>query len=144
MSRLELIFYILAIVCMAVFVLLLITAILYIKNYFSSYGMSFSQGWKDAIQYVISNSGSWAVYSVILFGIARITRRLEHIKPLPVPTPSAGLSRDAVSSAANNSTPAHPEKMQKDQNDTHPASEQEPETPDNESSESDLEREKVK
>ena len=92
--RFEWIMYIAAIVTLAVGIFLIISAITYISSYYSSYGMSMSSGWKDAVQYVLSNSGSWFVYALIFFTAGRIIARLEAVKAFGTKdTPAAGKSK---------------------------------------------------
>ena len=82
-TKFEIVMYVAAIVMLVFAAFMIWSSVVYIKSYYSSYGMSISEGLKDAIQYILSNSATWIVYALIFFGMARITARLENIKAYP-------------------------------------------------------------
>lgn len=82
-TKFEIVMYVLAIVMLVFAAFMIWSSVIYIKSYYSSYGMSITEGLKDAIQYILSNSATWVVYALIFFGMARITARLENIKAYP-------------------------------------------------------------
>lgn len=105
--------YIASIIVLAVAVLMIISAITYIKSYFSSYGMSMSSGWKDAFQYILSNSGSWFVFSLFFFAAGRIIARLEQIKPFgSVSNPKAEKPQESEKEAEKHAALSDPEEKE--------------------------------
>lgn len=112
--RFEWIMYIAAIVTLAVGIFLIISAITYISSYYSSYGMSMSSGWKDAVQYVLSNSGSWFVYALIFFTAGRIIARLEAVKAFGTKdTPAAGKGKPDKAASSKDSSSEEAEAEEK-------------------------------
>ncbi|MEA4922490.1 MAG: hypothetical protein VB031_03885 [Eubacteriaceae bacterium] len=82
-TKLEILMYVLAIVMCVICAFMIYSSIAYLSSYLSSYGMTFKSAWKDAIQSVVSSGMPWLAYAGIFFGIARVTKRLENIKPSP-------------------------------------------------------------
>lgn len=80
-KALEVVLYVLAGISLVCAILMTIGAIAYIHSYYSSYGMSVASGWKDAVQYILNNSGNWVVFTLLFFAAARIIARLDTINP---------------------------------------------------------------
>lgn len=80
-KKMEITLYVLAAISLVCAVLMAIGAISYIHSYYSSYGMSIASGWKDAVQYILNNSGNWVVFTLLFFAAARIVARLDAINP---------------------------------------------------------------
>ena len=72
MSKLVLLFYIFAALMGVMFIYMFIAGVSYINNYTASYGMSFSDMWADAIQYILSSSVNYLVFAMILLGIGKV------------------------------------------------------------------------
>ncbi len=64
--------YVVAAVLAVIFVYMLIVNILYISSYTASYGMSFSDMWQEAVQYIVTGSVSYFVYAVLVFAAGKI------------------------------------------------------------------------
>lgn len=64
--------YVVAAVLAVIFVYMLIVNIMYISSYTVSYGMSFSDMWQEAVQYIVTGSVSYFVYAVLVFAIGKI------------------------------------------------------------------------
>ena len=64
--------YVVAAVLAVIFVYMLIVNIMYISSYAASYGMSFSDIWQEAVQYIVTGSVSYFVYAVLVFATGKI------------------------------------------------------------------------
>ncbi|MBR1993448.1 MAG: hypothetical protein IJ988_03915 [Firmicutes bacterium] len=64
--------YVVAAVLAVIFVYMLIVNIMYISSYAASYGMSFSDMWQEAVQYIVTGSVSYFVYAVLVFAAGKI------------------------------------------------------------------------
>lgn len=64
--------YVVAAVLAVIFVYMLIVNIMYISSYAASYGMSFSDMWQEAVQYIVTGSVSYFVYAVLVFATGKI------------------------------------------------------------------------
>ncbi len=64
--------YVVAAVLAVIFVYMLIVNIMYISSYTASYGMSFSDMWQEAVQYIVTGSVSYFVYAVLVFAAGKI------------------------------------------------------------------------
>lgn len=64
--------YVVAAVLAVIFVYMLIVNIMYISSYTASYGMSFSDMWQEAVQYIVTGSVSYFVYALLVFAAGKI------------------------------------------------------------------------
>ena len=64
--------YVVAAILAVSFVYMLIVNIMYISSYAASYGMSFSDMWQEAVQYIVTGSVSYFVYAVLVFAAGKI------------------------------------------------------------------------
>ena len=78
MSKLVVIFYILAALMGVMFIYMFIADVMYINNYAASYGMSFGDMWADAIQYILSSSISYLVFGMLLLGMGKAINLLQN------------------------------------------------------------------
>jgi len=68
--------YVVAAVLSVIFVYMLIVNIMYISSYAVSYGMTFSDMWQEAVQYIVTGSVSYFVYAVLVFAAGKIIDKL--------------------------------------------------------------------
>lgn len=68
--------YVVAAVLTVIFVYMLIVNIMYISSYAASYGMSFTDMWQEAVQYIVTGSVSYFVYAVLVFSAGKIISKL--------------------------------------------------------------------
>lgn len=58
-------------------------SITYVQSYYSSYGMSISEGMKDVIQYVISNSSIYFGFAILFFVAGVILKKVDILGKQP-------------------------------------------------------------
>lgn len=58
-------------------------SITYVQSYYSSYGMSISEGMKDVIQYVISNSSIYFGFAILFFVAGVILKKVDMLGKQP-------------------------------------------------------------
>lgn len=68
--------YIVSAVLFIVFAYMVVSNIMYINTYTASYGMNFSDMWKESVQYVVTGSMSYLVYALVLLAVAKILREV--------------------------------------------------------------------
>lgn len=76
-SGLELALYIIAGVFAALFIYMLISSTIYIRDYCASYGTTMFAIFGEAFKYILSQSISYLVYTLVFFFGARILKRIE-------------------------------------------------------------------
>lgn len=59
-------------------------SIAYVNSYYSSYGMSMSDGIKDVLQYVVSSTGTYIGFTILFLAAAIILNRVDKISPCVV------------------------------------------------------------
>lgn len=69
--------YVVAAVMMLICVYMVVVNIMYIRNYAVTYGMEISDMKMDAIQYIVTGSISYFVYSVLIFCSGKIIKLLQ-------------------------------------------------------------------
>ena len=75
-GKLSIVLYAVAAVLAVIFVYMLIVNIMYISSYTVSYGMTFSDMWQEAVQYIVTGSVSYFVYAVLVFAAGKIIDKL--------------------------------------------------------------------
>ena len=86
--------YVISAVLLLVFVYMLYVNITYISSYTASYGMSFSDMWQEAVQYIVTGSINYFVYAVLVFSAGRIIMMKNEVEVCHDPDNDLGLSAD--------------------------------------------------
>ena len=86
--------YVISAVLLLVFVYMLYVNITYISSYTASYGMSFSDMWQEAVQYIVTGSINYFVYAVLVFSAGRIIMMKNEVEVSHSPDKDLALSAD--------------------------------------------------
>ena len=86
--------YVISAVLLLVFVYMLYVNIAYISSYTASYGMSFSDMWQEAVQYIVTGSINYFVYAVLVFSAGRIIMMKNEVEVSHDPDNDLVLSAD--------------------------------------------------
>lgn len=71
-SKIAVVFYVLAAVMLVAAIFMMISAIMYVKVYIDSYGMSFGDMWSEMTQYIISGCVPYYAYAILIFGVGKL------------------------------------------------------------------------
>ncbi len=86
--------YVISAALLLAFVYMLYVNVTYISSYITSYGMSFSDMWQEAIQYIVAGSINYFVYAVLVFSAGKIIMMKNEVEVSHSPDKDLALSAD--------------------------------------------------